>query len=51
MFENDNFCSKMFVFVGGLKAVLTDQNKLIVLVGGVTALAAGVYTSRLGSFS
>lgn len=31
---------------GGLRAILTDQNKLIVAVGGVTALAAGVYTTR-----
>ncbi|KAB2596957.1 ATPase family AAA domain-containing protein 3-like [Pyrus ussuriensis x Pyrus communis] len=34
---------------GGLKAILTDQNKLVVAVGGVTALAAGVYTTREGS--
>ncbi|CAM8898376.1 unnamed protein product [Rhodiola kirilowii] len=34
---------------GGLKAILTDQNKLFVVVGGVTALAAGVYTSREGA--
>lgn len=33
-------------FAGGLKAILTDQNKLVVAVGGVTALAAGVYTTR-----
>lgn len=33
-------------FVGGLRAILTDQNKLIVAVGGVTALAAGIYTTR-----
>ncbi|KAJ7015236.1 ATPase family AAA domain-containing protein 3-like [Populus alba x Populus x berolinensis] len=31
---------------GGLRAVLTDQNKLVVVVGGVTALAAGIYTTR-----
>lgn len=31
---------------GGFRAILTDQNKLIVAVGGVTALAAGVYTTR-----
>ncbi|KAK4403742.1 ATPase family AAA domain-containing protein 3 [Sesamum angolense] len=31
---------------GGLRAILTDQNKLVVAVGGVTALAAGVYTTR-----
>lgn len=31
---------------GGLRAILTDQNKLVVAVGGVTALAAGIYTTR-----
>ncbi|KAK0591615.1 hypothetical protein LWI29_004869 [Acer saccharum] len=34
---------------GGLRAILTDQNKLVVAVGGVTALAAGVYTTREGA--
>ncbi|KAL5699120.1 hypothetical protein ACHQM5_030063 [Ranunculus cassubicifolius] len=34
---------------GGLKIILTDQNKLIVAVGGVTALAAGVYSTREGA--
>ncbi|KAJ4746406.1 ATPase family AAA domain-containing protein 3 [Rhynchospora pubera] len=34
---------------GGVKAILTDQNKLIVAVGGVTALAAGIYTTREGA--
>ncbi|KAL7106697.1 hypothetical protein ACP275_06G010100 [Erythranthe tilingii] len=34
---------------GGLRVILTDQNKLIVAVGGVTALAAGVYTTREGA--
>ncbi|KAH0944236.1 hypothetical protein HID58_003873 [Brassica napus] len=34
---------------GGLRAILTDQNKLIVAVGGVTALAAGIYTTREGA--
>ncbi|KAG6435050.1 hypothetical protein SASPL_106699 [Salvia splendens] len=34
---------------GGLHAILTDQNKLVVAVGGVTALAAGVYTTREGA--
>lgn len=33
-------------FAGGLRAILTDQNKLVVAVGGVTALAAGIYTTR-----
>ncbi|KAM7463565.1 hypothetical protein LguiA_031686 [Lonicera macranthoides] len=32
---------------GGLRAILTDQNKLVVAVGGVTGLAAGIYTTRL----
>ncbi|OMP01529.1 hypothetical protein COLO4_11802 [Corchorus olitorius] len=31
---------------GGLRAILTDQNKLVVAVGGLTALAAGIYTTR-----
>ena len=35
---------------GGLRAILTDQNKLIVAVGGATALAAGVYTTRFNFF-
>ncbi|KAK1273245.1 hypothetical protein QJS04_geneDACA012186 [Acorus gramineus] len=34
---------------GGLRAILTDQNKLVVTVGGITALAAGVYTTREGA--
>ncbi|XP_062119746.1 uncharacterized protein LOC133834226 [Humulus lupulus] len=34
---------------GGLKAILTDQDKLVVAVGGVTALAAGIYTTREGA--
>ncbi|KAL6634959.1 hypothetical protein ACP70R_027630 [Stipagrostis hirtigluma subsp. patula] len=34
---------------GGLRTILTDQNKLAVAVGGVTALAAGVYTTREGA--
>ncbi|KAJ6836263.1 ATPase family AAA domain-containing protein 3-like [Iris pallida] len=34
---------------GGLKAILTDRDKLVLAVGGVTALAAGVYTSREGA--
>lgn len=34
---------------GGLKELLTDRNKLIMTVGGVTALAAGVYTTREGA--
>ncbi|KAJ8631954.1 hypothetical protein MRB53_025290 [Persea americana] len=34
---------------GGLHAILTDQNKLVVTVGGVTALAAGIYTTREGA--
>ncbi|CAN7112964.1 unnamed protein product, partial [Brassica rapa subsp. narinosa] len=34
---------------GGFRAILTDQNKLIVAVGGATALAAGIYTTREGA--
>ncbi|XP_058730357.1 uncharacterized protein LOC131602291 [Vicia villosa] len=34
---------------GGIRAILTDQNKLVVAVGGVTALAAGIYTTREGA--
>ncbi|RAL51524.1 unnamed protein product [Cuscuta campestris] len=34
---------------GGIRAILTDQDKLVVAVGGVTALAAGVYTTREGA--
>ncbi|CAN8257699.1 unnamed protein product [Cochlearia groenlandica] len=34
---------------GGVKTLLTDRNKLIMTVGGATALAAGVYTTREGA--
>ncbi|KAL0925003.1 hypothetical protein M5K25_003308 [Dendrobium thyrsiflorum] len=34
---------------GGLKMLLTDQSKMIMAVGGVTALAAGIYTTREGA--
>ncbi|RCV07906.1 hypothetical protein SEVIR_1G288900v4 [Setaria viridis] len=34
---------------GGLQTILTDQNKLVVAVGGLTALAAGIYTTREGA--
>lgn len=34
---------------GGMRAILTDQNKLVVAVGGLTALAAGIYTTREGA--
>ncbi|KAF2543858.1 hypothetical protein F2Q68_00028749 [Brassica cretica] len=34
---------------GGFRTLLTDRNKLIVAVGGATALAAGVYTTREGA--
>ncbi|KAI7739129.1 hypothetical protein M8C21_004103 [Ambrosia artemisiifolia] len=34
---------------GGLCAILTDQNKLVVVVGGVTALAACICTTRQGA--
>ncbi|CAH8386394.1 unnamed protein product [Eruca vesicaria subsp. sativa] len=35
--------------IGGLRMILTDQNKLVVAVGGITALAAGIYTTREGA--
>jgi len=38
-------------FAGGVKAILTDQNKLVVAVGGATALAAGIYTTRYKLFT
>ncbi|GFZ18683.1 AAA-type ATPase family protein [Actinidia rufa] len=34
---------------GGIRVLLTDRNKLLMTVGGVTALAAGVYTTREGA--
>ncbi|KAK8694680.1 hypothetical protein V6N13_072227 [Hibiscus sabdariffa] len=34
---------------GGFRTLLTDRNKLLMTVGGVTALAAGVYTTREGA--
>ncbi|KAL1216013.1 Cell division control protein-like protein [Cardamine amara subsp. amara] len=34
---------------GGVKTLLTDRSKLIMTVGGATALAAGVYTTREGA--
>ncbi|KAK7406707.1 hypothetical protein VNO78_08337 [Psophocarpus tetragonolobus] len=34
---------------GGLRALLTDRDKLLMTVGGATALAAGVYTTREGA--
>ncbi|XP_024184095.1 ATPase family AAA domain-containing protein 3C [Rosa chinensis] len=34
---------------GGFRTLLTDRNKLVMTVGGATALAAGVYTTREGS--
>ncbi|PIA46037.1 hypothetical protein AQUCO_01600361v1 [Aquilegia coerulea] len=40
----------IFKHIGdGVKLILTDKNKLMVAVGGVTALAAGVYTTREGA--
>ena len=42
-----DFFLLLLLFPGGLRAVLTDQNKLVVAVGGVTAVAAGIYTTRL----
>lgn len=40
------FDEYLSLYLGGLRAILTDQNKLVVAVGGVTALAAGIYTTR-----
>ncbi|GAU18525.1 hypothetical protein TSUD_233970 [Trifolium subterraneum] len=34
---------------GGLRVLLTDRDKLLMTVGGATALAAGVYTTREGA--
>ncbi|KAF5736028.1 ATPase family AAA domain-containing protein 3-like [Tripterygium wilfordii] len=34
---------------GGFRTLLNDRSKLLMTVGGVTALAAGVYTSREGA--
>ncbi|XP_021907877.1 ATPase family AAA domain-containing protein 3 isoform X2 [Carica papaya] len=34
---------------GGVRALLTDRNKLLMTVGGATALAAGIYTTREGA--
>ncbi|KAJ4831073.1 hypothetical protein Tsubulata_045034 [Turnera subulata] len=34
---------------GGFRTLLNDRNKLIMTVGGATALAAGVYTTREGA--
>ncbi|XP_031255189.1 ATPase family AAA domain-containing protein 3 isoform X1 [Pistacia vera] len=33
----------------GFRTLLTDRNKLVMTVGGATALAAGIYTTREGS--
>ncbi|KAK9066887.1 hypothetical protein SSX86_014211 [Deinandra increscens subsp. villosa] len=34
---------------GGVRMLLTDRSKLVMTVGGVTALAAGIYTTREGA--
>uniref|UniRef100_A0A0D9VK08 AAA+ ATPase domain-containing protein n=1 Tax=Leersia perrieri TaxID=77586 RepID=A0A0D9VK08_9ORYZ len=34
---------------GGFKTLLTDRSKLLMAIGGITALAAGVYTTREGA--
>nr|CAD1838307.1 unnamed protein product [Ananas comosus var. bracteatus] len=34
---------------GGVRTLMTDRTKLVMAVGGVTALAAGVYTTREGA--
>ncbi|KAG7026788.1 ATPase family AAA domain-containing protein 3 [Cucurbita argyrosperma subsp. argyrosperma] len=35
--------------IRGVRILLTDRNKLVLTVGGATALAAGVYTTREGA--
>ena len=35
--------------IGGLRSILTDRDKLVVTIGGATALAAGVYSTRFVS--
>ncbi|KAF8379010.1 hypothetical protein HHK36_028437 [Tetracentron sinense] len=47
--EREAFPSMTKVSISGLRAILTDQNKLVVAVGGATALAAGIYTTREGA--
>lgn len=34
---------------GGFRVLLTDRNKLLMAIGGATAVAAGVYTTREGA--
>ncbi|KAJ9703472.1 hypothetical protein PVL29_005008 [Vitis rotundifolia] len=34
---------------GGVRVLLTDRNKLLMTIGGATAVAAGVYTTREGA--
>ena len=36
----------LLFFLGGLRTILTDTDKLVVAVGGFTALALGIYTTR-----
>lgn len=36
----------LLFLLGGLRTILTDTDKLVVAVGGVTALALGIYTTR-----
>uniref|UniRef100_A0A7N0UED0 ATPase family AAA domain-containing protein n=1 Tax=Kalanchoe fedtschenkoi TaxID=63787 RepID=A0A7N0UED0_KALFE len=35
---------------GGVRALLTDRSKLLMTIGGATALAAGIYTTRFKSY-
>jgi ATPase family AAA domain-containing protein 3A/B len=37
--------------VGGFRALFSDRKKLMMSIGGVTALAAGVYTTRFVSMT
>lgn len=50
LFIMNSLLSKLFLVhftnSGGVRMLLTDRNKLIMTVGGATALAAGVYTTR-----
>ena len=38
--------SDFIQYTGGLRALLTDRDKLLMTVGGATALATRIYTTR-----
>ncbi|OEL31004.1 hypothetical protein BAE44_0007975 [Dichanthelium oligosanthes] len=44
-----SFTLVRIISLGGFRMLLTDRSKLIMGIGGVTALAAGVYTTREGA--